>query len=152
MRSSRQAKEQRAQKRLRKRQKRRKAERTEEEQRMDEKAKSLGLPRIDREKIRSRSVMPSRAVPTLGRYYLDYPFSCGACGKREVWTAAQQKWWHEEVGADWERIAIHCRECRRKEQRRRAEARRVHLEGLQRKKEAGSPSAISPAGQLDSPP
>lgn len=103
---------------------------------MDAKAKSLGLPRIDWEKIRSKSVMPSRAVPTLGRYYLDYPFSCSACGKHEVWTAAQQKWWHEEAGGDWERIAILCRECRRNEQRRRAEARRVHLEGLRRKKEA----------------
>jgi hypothetical protein len=78
VRSSRQAKEQRAQKKLRKRRKRREAERGEEERRLDAKAKSLGLPRIDREKIRSRSVMPSRAVPTLGRYYLDYPFSCSA--------------------------------------------------------------------------
>jgi hypothetical protein len=26
-------------------------------------------------------------------YYLDVPFSCIDCGKSEVWTAAQQKWW-----------------------------------------------------------
>jgi putative zinc ribbon protein len=26
-------------------------------------------------------------------YYLDRPFVCVGCGKPEIWTAAQQKWW-----------------------------------------------------------
>jgi len=28
-------------------------------------------------------------------YYVDTPFRCGDCGKEEVWTGTQQKWWYE---------------------------------------------------------
>jgi len=28
-------------------------------------------------------------------FYVDKPFVCRDCGKAEVWTAAQQKWWYE---------------------------------------------------------
>lgn len=28
-------------------------------------------------------------------YYLDRPFTCKDCGKPEVWSATQQKWWYE---------------------------------------------------------
>ena len=37
---------------------------------------------------------------TYGRrplYYLDVSFTCIDCGKSEIWTAAQQKWWYEEA-------------------------------------------------------
>ena len=28
-------------------------------------------------------------------YYQDLPFTCVGCGSKEIWRAAQQKWWYE---------------------------------------------------------
>jgi hypothetical protein len=67
-------------------------------------------------------------------FYTDRPFECIDCGKAEVWTAAQQKWWYEVAKGDVFTTARRCRACRRRERERRAEARRVHLEGLARKR------------------
>ena len=30
-------------------------------------------------------------------YYVNRPFRCVECGKEEVWTGTQQKWWYEVV-------------------------------------------------------
>jgi len=68
-------------------------------------------------------------------FYVDKPFVCRDCDKAEVWTAAQQKWWYEVAKGDINSTAVRCRACRRKEQQRRAEARRVHMEGLAKKKQ-----------------
>ena len=67
-------------------------------------------------------------------YYQDFSFRCQGCGKEEIWTAAQQKWWYEVAKGSVYSTAKLCRPCRRKEQARRAEARRVHFEGMSRKK------------------
>jgi hypothetical protein len=67
-------------------------------------------------------------------YYHDQPFVCSGCGAPRVWTAGQQKWWYEVAKGDVNSTARLCRPCRRREQARRAEARRVHLEGLERKR------------------
>ncbi len=67
-------------------------------------------------------------------YYLDRPFKCANCGKEEVWRAAQQKWWYEVAKGFAYSSAKLCHNCRRREQTRKAEARRVHLDGLARKK------------------
>lgn len=67
-------------------------------------------------------------------YYQDASFTCSGCGVSQVWTASQQKWWYEVAKGDVYSIARLCRPCRRREQARRAEARRVHLEGLARKR------------------
>jgi Probable zinc-ribbon domain len=69
-------------------------------------------------------------------YYQDFPFRCQGCGKEETWTAAQQKWWYEVSKGYVFSSAKLCRACRKKEQARRAEAKRVHLEGVARKKAA----------------
>ena len=107
----------------------------EDEKAIRDRAMKLGLPPIDAGKLHSRSVMGSFGVPTFaGRYYLDKRFNCRDCGKAEVWTGAQQKWWFEEAGGEMEQIAIRCRSCRRKERERKAEVRRAHLEGLERKR------------------
>ena len=63
-------------------------------------------------------------------------FRCQGCGKEETWTAAQQKWWYEVAKGYVYSTAKLCRPCRKKAQARRAEARRVHLEGVARKKAA----------------
>jgi len=67
-------------------------------------------------------------------YYVDQPFQCQECGRAEIWTATQQKWWYEVAKGFVYSTAKLCRACRRRERDRRAHARRVHLEGLARKK------------------
>jgi hypothetical protein len=66
-------------------------------------------------------------------FYIDVPFRCVDCGGEEVWTPAQQKWWYEVAKGFVDSTATRCRLCRRKERERRAEARRVHFEGVARK-------------------
>jgi len=66
-------------------------------------------------------------------FYLDLPFTCRDCGRHEVWSATQQKWWYEVAGGDVWTTAVRCRACRRKERERKNEARRVHLEGVAHK-------------------
>jgi hypothetical protein len=63
-------------------------------------------------------------------YYVDRAFTCRDCGSEELWTAKAQKWWYEVAKGNINSFAVRCRPCRRREQARRAEARRVHLEGL----------------------
>jgi len=66
-------------------------------------------------------------------YYVDRPFRCVDCGKEEVWTGTQQKWWYEVAKGFVYTTAVRCRLCRRKKREQSAESRRVHLEGLERK-------------------
>ena len=63
-------------------------------------------------------------------YYQDRPFCCKDCGKEELWTAAQQRWWYEAAQGDVWTVAVRCRPCRQQERMRKGEARRIHLEGL----------------------
>ena len=66
-------------------------------------------------------------------YYIDKNFTCKACRVEQVWTARQQKWWYEVAKGGVLTDARLCRACRRKAREHRAEARRIHLEGLERK-------------------
>jgi hypothetical protein len=66
-------------------------------------------------------------------FYIDMPFSCKACGKPQVWTATQQRWWYESAKGDVWTIAVLCRPCRLRERARKEAARKVHQEGLARK-------------------
>ena len=68
-------------------------------------------------------------------FYVDKPFTCKDCGVEQLWTAKQQKWWYEVAKGKIETTAIRCRACRKREQMRKAEVRRIHLEGLERKHE-----------------
>ncbi len=93
------------------------------------------------------TVIPARAVAAnhemldhvctmchrLPNFYMDRPFRCKDCGVDEVWTAKQQKWWYEIAKGHIDSIAVRCRPCRKKERARKAEARRVHLEGIAEK-------------------
>lgn len=71
-------------------------------------------------------------------YYQDRPFRCKDCGREEVWTAARQQWWYEVAQGDIWTTATRCRTCRQRERLRKAEARRIHLEGLAAKRERRS--------------
>lgn len=66
-------------------------------------------------------------------FYVDRPFTCKDCGTHEVWTAKQQKWWYEVAKGLLGSIAVRCRPCRSQRQSAKAEARRVHLDGIARK-------------------
>jgi len=46
-------------------------------------------------------------------YYVDYEFTCVDCGKEDVWTAEQQKWWYEVAKGTLQSRAIRCRACRK---------------------------------------
>jgi hypothetical protein len=50
-------------------------------------------------------------------YYVDKPFRCVDCGKEEVWTAHQQKWYYEVAKGSIYGTAIRCRSCRQKRRR-----------------------------------
>ena len=67
-------------------------------------------------------------------FYVNRPFQCKDCGKSEIWTASQQKWWYETAKGDVWTVAVRCRHCRRRERNRKVEARRIHQEGLARKR------------------
>lgn len=66
-------------------------------------------------------------------HYLDMPFRCKGCGKEEIWTATQQKWWYENAQGDVWTIATRCRPCRRKERARKAEAEQTRRAGMELK-------------------
>ena len=51
--------------------------------------------------------------------------------KKEAWTATQQQWWFEIAKGDVWTTAIRCRPCRPKERKRKEEARKIDLEGIQ---------------------
>jgi hypothetical protein len=71
----------------------------------------------------------------LPRFYVDKVVVCRQCGTEEVWPAERQKWWYEIAKGNIFTQAVLCRSCRMTGKDRKAEARRVHLEGLARKRE-----------------
>ena len=70
----------------------------------------------------------------LPMFYVDKIVTCCDCGKEELWEAERQKWWCEVAKGNIHSRAIRCRACRKIEKERKAEARRIHLEGLEKKK------------------
>jgi hypothetical protein len=62
----------------------------------------------------------------LPTYYIDKGFACADCGSQEVWTAKQQKWWYETVGASIDSRAVRCLTCRRARRVRKQAALAVH--------------------------
>lgn len=92
----------------------------------------FGLQRSERIPVDFSQLAPTNSygVPD---FYEDIAFACRDCGKEEVWTAKQQKWWHEVAKGNIDSTAVRCRACRKVERERKAEARRVHLEGVARK-------------------
>lgn len=84
-------------------------------------------------------------------YYLDILFHCASCQAQEVWRATQQKWWYEVAKGHVESRAKRCKTCRRAERERTAEARRVHLEGMEAKRAHRQQNEPSPSQREDFP-
>lgn len=89
----------------------------------------LGVLEVDRELLAGHN----NTYGLLPLYYVDRAFTCRDCGSREVWTAKQQKWWYEVALGNINSTAVRCRPCRRAEQDRAADARRISEEGMKRK-------------------
>ena len=69
----------------------------------------------------------------LPRFYVDQVIVCRSCGTEEVWSAERQKWWYEVAKGNINTQAVLCRACRARERQRKDTARRMHLEGLEKK-------------------
>jgi len=50
---------------------------------------------------------------SLPEFYLDRPFTCRKCGKREIWKAKDQKWYYEEAKGHIGAVAVECHACRK---------------------------------------
>jgi hypothetical protein len=66
----------------------------------------------------------------LPMFYVDKLVVCRDCDAEEVWTAEQQKWWYEVAKGNINSEAVKCRACRKKEKERKAEVRKIHLDGI----------------------
>lgn len=55
---------------------------------------------------------------SLPEYYIDQPFICRNCGKREIWKARDQKWYYEEAKGHIDAFAVECHACRKAKKRR----------------------------------
>jgi hypothetical protein len=76
--------------------------------------------------LSQRAPNNSYSPPT---FYRDYEFACVDCGKREVWTAEQQRWWYEVAKGSIYSGAKRCRACRAaRSQAHRGTPRRSHGE------------------------
>ena len=67
-------------------------------------------------------------------YYVDFPFKCKDCGKSEVWSPTQQRWWYEIAKGDVWTVASRCRPCRQRERARRNTARDTAEAGMAKKR------------------
>ena len=67
-------------------------------------------------------------------HYLDTAFTCENCGKEQIWTATQQKWWYEVAKGFAYSTAKLCRACRALVRAHKDESRRMSLAGAARKK------------------
>jgi hypothetical protein len=88
---------------------------------------------VDRSRLAPDGSYSQPAFVSRGTY-VDQPFDCQECGKSQIWTATQQRWWYEVAKGNVWTTARLCRPCRRRERARQEEARRVHLEGVARKR------------------
>ena len=70
----------------------------------------------------------------LPRFYVDRTIICRECGTEEVWPAERQKWWYEVAKGNINTDAVLCRLCRESRKAQKAKARRVHLDGVARKR------------------
>ena len=65
-------------------------------------------------------------------YYYDEGYKCRDCGKDQVWSAEQQKYWYEELGKTINSIAVRCQVCRAHIQALK-EQQKLHMEEMKNK-------------------
>ncbi len=62
---------------------------------------------------KSRQV-PNNSYSPPPAFYIDKEFVCVDCGRTEVWTARQQKWYYEVAKGSLYATAVRCRACRKR--------------------------------------
>jgi hypothetical protein len=94
------------------------------EQELQEAARILGLHR-SQQKDHPSAVAADHAklshINTYGSlpaFYLDKPFTCRRCGKREIWKAEDQQWYYEEAKGHIDASAVECHACRQQNKSR----------------------------------
>jgi hypothetical protein len=94
--------------------------------------------------------VPNNSYSSPPDYYVDLKFTCQDCGRREVWSAAEQKWYYEVAKGTLYATAVRCSRCRR---RRREERGNVgdphpikHLGGLLKRVRLVLKPALAAAG------
>lgn len=92
-----------------------------------EKQMELNRLPVNKDKVNYLSTMYE--IPS---FYIDYEFNCKDCGSKEIWTAQDQKWWHEEKEQPLEIIAVRCIECRKKVKQDKQEQKQ-HMEEMAKK-------------------
>lgn len=62
---------------------------------------------------RAQLARHNNTCDALPEFYADVVFVCRDCGEEQVWTAKQQKWWHEVALGPVGSTAVRCLPCRR---------------------------------------
>ncbi|MDB6006545.1 MAG: hypothetical protein JWR15_3532 [Prosthecobacter sp.] len=98
---------------------------------------------VEAGKIKSAEEIPEDALPAALElqnpqgtwfpplFYLDMGFDCKDCGKPEVWSGTQQRWYYEIAKGPVQAHATRCRSCRKKQREetlRQCEMLRLHRE------------------------
>lgn len=60
----------------------------------------------------SSQQVPNNSYSPPPEFYENKVFTCVDCGKEEIWTAAQQKWWYEVAKGSLFSTAVRCHKCR----------------------------------------
>ncbi len=94
--------------------------------------KGNGLPRGAVAAGRSRQV-PNNSYNAPPSYYTDVEFTCRDCGKQDVWSAREQKWFYEVVKGTLYQEASRCADCR-KRVRAGKKRQRLQMEAAAEKK------------------
>jgi hypothetical protein len=77
----------------------------------------------------AQMVIPANSYFIPPEFYEDMEFTCRGCGVREVWTAADQKWWYEVAKGSIYSAAVLCGACRQaRRQAHRGTPRRSHAQ------------------------
>jgi hypothetical protein len=93
--------------------------------------------RVNYEALEKKTPLyPSAMFYISAGWYKDQPFVCADCGKLEIWTAAQQKWWYEVAKGGILTTATRCRQCRKTHREKRESQRAKSLAGIAKKKTA----------------
>jgi hypothetical protein len=79
---------------------------------------------------------PNNSYSPPPTYYVDVEFKCRDCGKREVWTAKQQKWYYEVAKGPLFGTAVRCHDCRAKIRKQKELQREQMAEAARRKSES----------------
>lgn len=56
--------------------------------------------------------VPNNSYSPPPDYYVDIEFTCKDCGRKEIWTAENQKWYYEVAKGSLYATAVRCRDCR----------------------------------------